>query len=562
MINEAQPKTTAIATAFNAIKFSKKKGLGRKLLIAILLISSFFTIIQTSYQLYADYKIGLGEIDRSFEQIFKSYQSSIARSIWDIDSKQVNNIAEGIISHPNVEYVEITEISESKNPLTVKLSSQINDNLSAKSYPISLLEDGEIIEVATLSLKITLAPLYNDLYNKLLFILTFQTIKTFSVSILIFAIFHYLVTQHLISMANFSKNIKFNNLEQLLTLKRKKPEEDDELDAMSEALNSAKGNLKQMLQSRQDSLQLQYSLDREREQKELEEQHRLQAHQRNLELAAVIEELKETQQQLVNSEKMAALGNMVQGMAHELNTPIGISITGSSHLKNQTARLYEKYQNSTMKKSDLEEYFVESIQLSRSVEVSLEKASDLIKSFKLTSAEQHEDVLSTFNVYQNFEDIVCSLRTSLNSKNIEIINDIPQDIYILSYPGVIYQIYTNLLNNARLHGFQDRTQGQIHISAQLEDGTLSIMFKDDGNGMTEDVKQKLFDPFFTTKRGFGGTGLGMNIVLNLITEKLSGDVQVETAINQGTCFKIRIKDHSNLPNRESDHQSNHKTTNH
>ncbi len=543
LINETQT-TASINTFLNALKFSKKKGLGRKLLIAVLLVSSIFTLIQTSYQLYSDYKIGLGEIDRNFEQIFISYKNSIARGIWDIDTKQIKNIAEGIISLPNIEHVEIREISATKNEQIILLSSHINDDLTAKSFSININEDDELINIGLLTVKISLAPLYSDLYNKLLLILTFQTIKTFSVSILIFAIFHYLVTQHLTIMANFSKEISFSNLEQLLILQRKKPSVEDELDAMSDALNSTKSSLKKMLKSEQDTLRLQYSLDKEREQKEQQERHKVQTEKRNLELAALIEELNDTQEQLVNSKKMAALGNMVQGIAHELNTPIGISITGSSHLKNITEELSYKYQHGEMTKKNLETFFEESESLNRSIEVSLEKASSLIKSFKLISVEQHEDTLSNFNAYQNFEDIVYSLRSSFGKEHIQIINNIPTDLNIISYPGIVYQIYTNLLNNARLHGFQNHKEGTIEINAHLENDMLYITFKDNGRGMPSEVKKQLFDPFFTTKRGSGGTGLGMNIVMNLVTEKLSGEITVDSEVNMGTCFNIRIKDHS------------------
>jgi len=471
-----------------------------------------------------------------------SYKSSIARSIWDIDPEQVKNIGEGILSLPNVEYIEIRDISNAANKQVIQLSTGTSENLTTKDFTLKIEEDGELLDVGKLSLKITLSPLYSDLYDKLLFILTFQTIKAFSVSILIFAIFHYLVTQHLITMASFSQNIKPSNLDQELVLNRNQPSVKDELDEMSNALNSTKLSLKKMLESNSNSMQLQHSLEKERAQKELQTKYNLQTEQRNIELAKLVEELKNTQEQLVNSEKMAALGNMVQGISHELNTPIGISITGSSHLKNQTTNLSKKYKNGTMTKADLELFFHESENLSRSIDISLQKASSLIQSFKLVSVEQHQDSLSEFNVHKNFEDIVYSLLPSLSHKNIQIINNIPKDIQILSYPGIFYQIYTNLINNAQLHGFQDQQQGLITLDAKLEAGTLSLIFKDDGKGMSEDVKQKLFDPFFTTKRGSGGTGLGMNIVMNLITEKLLGQVNVETEVGAGTCFYIQVKD--------------------
>jgi len=247
-----------------------------------------------------------------------------------------------------------------------------------------------------------------------------------------------------------------------------------------------------------------------------------------------------TQQQLVNSEKMAALGGMVQGVAHELNTPIGISITGTSHIKSDTARIVDMLALGEMKKSDLDGYFDTVTDLSGSISVSLEKAASLIRSFKLVSVEQHDEVLQTFNVYSNLTDILHSINRSLSQKGIVIDNQIDQQISISSYPGVFYQIYTNLINNALLHAFEGRDQGKIYIDATMQNENLKLVFQDDGCGMEEEVINKLFDPFFTTKRANGGTGLGMNIVYNLVNDKLFGAIDVQSVLGVGTSFTILV----------------------
>ena len=260
----------------------------------------------------------------------------------------------------------------------------------------------------------------------------------------------------------------------------------------------------------------------------------------NAELQSTILELKSTQDKLINSEKMAALGGMVQGVAHELNTPIGLSITGASHIQNDTVRIIKLLSENNMKKSNLDDYLFETGNLSKSICVSLDKAASLIRSFKLVSVEQHEELKQNFDVRDNLIDILYSINPSLKEKRIKIINNVDENINLCSFPGVFYQIYTNLINNALLHAFEDRETGEIVIAASYVDNMLSMTFKDDGNGMTPEVIKKVFDPFFTTKRANGGTGLGMNIIYNLVNEKLLGTIGVSSEIDKGTTFSFEI----------------------
>lgn len=193
-----------------------------------------------------------------------------------------------------------------------------------------------------------------------------------------------------------------------------------------------------------------------------------------------------------------------------------------------------------MSKEELEDYFDTTSKLGQSISVSLEKAAHLIKSFKMVSVEQHDDILSSFNVHQNFADILYSLNHSLKSKNIVINNNIPDHLDISSYPGILYQVYTNLINNAVLHAFEGKEAGVIDVSAIASNNGIDITFSDDGIGMSPNTIEKLFDPFFTTKRANGGTGLGMNIVFNLITEKLQGQIQVKSEEGKGSQFIFSV----------------------
>ena len=532
--------------------FSKKKSnsIGSRLLIWVLAVSSLFVIFQTLFQVNNDYKLGLTEIDRRFHQINLSYQGSLSRSIWEVNNSQIISTIEGMLQLPDVVKVVVFETGmepDAQRIVLAEMGTIPDAGIREKTMPILIESRGKSLQIGSLKVVISLESLYQNLYGTVISILIFQLIKTFLMSLFILAIFHYLVTRHLIVMAEFSSNTTVHNLDELLVLKRKTLGENDEISLMLKAINDTKKNLKKLVETSDASVKMQLEIaHREQKeqsyklfQKEIEAKNEKLA-ESNAELESTILELKNTQDKLINSEKMAALGGMVQGVAHELNTPIGLSITGASHIQNDTVRIIKLLSENKMKKSDLDDYLFETGNLSKSICVSLDKAASLIRSFKLVSVEQHEELKQNFDVRDNLIDILYSINPSLKEKRIKIINNVDENINLCSFPGVFYQIYTNLINNALLHAFEDRETGEIVIAASYVNNMLSMTFKDDGNGMKPEVIKKVFDPFFTTKRANGGTGLGMNIIYNLVNEKLLGTIGVSSEIDKGNTFSFEI----------------------
>jgi len=533
--------------------FFKKRGnsLGTRLLICVLAVSALFVILQTLVQINSDYHVGLTEIDRRFEQIVIIYGENLSRSIWELDTASIGAIIEGMLELPDVIKVVVTETlveQESRKGLLLAQMGQLPETgYVQKSLPIILNNGGADVQVGTLQVSVSLENLYKDLYGTVIFILMFQLAKTFTMSAFILIIFHYLVTRHLIVMAEFCRRTSAENLDEILVLDRKTLGESDEIALMTEALNATKSNLKALLDTTKDSVQMKLEISKQEEKDQIQKTYRQEIETKNAKLAysnseleATIATLKSTRNQLISAEKMAALGGMVQGVAHELNTPIGLSITATSHIKDDAIRLCAKLADNSMKKSDLQEYLVNTENLSNSICVSLDKAANLIRSFKLVSVEQHDELKQQFNVHSNLADILYSINPTVKVKKIKIINDIPKEIDICSYPGVFYQIYTNLINNALLHAFEGLDGGEIRISASFKGGSLALLFKDNGLGMTEEVLNKVFDPFFTTKRARGGTGLGMNIIYNLVNDKLLGSIKVTSQQGEGTAFNLTI----------------------
>lgn len=257
---------------------------------------------------------------------------------------------------------------------------------------------------------------------------------------------------------------------------------------------------------------------------------------RNTELHESLETLRRTQTQLVQAEKMASLGTLVAGVAHELNTPIGVAVTASSTLKVRTDAFAKRYAEGGLKKSELEAY-VKTAQIGADLTMrNLERAADLIQSFKRVAVDQTSDSKRTFNLGQYLHEIATSLQPMLKGTQHQIFIDCRSDIDIESYPGAFAQIVTNFVQNSVKHGFEGFTnEGIMHIAVRRTDEAIRLEYRDNGSGIPENILPRIFDPFFTTKPGEqGGTGLGLNVVYNLVTQKLRGEMHVESKEGEGS----------------------------
>ncbi len=257
-------------------------------------------------------------------------------------------------------------------------------------------------------------------------------------------------------------------------------------------------------------------------------------------LQAAHDELNKAQNQLVESEKMAALGGLVAGVAHEINTPVGVSVTAATTLKTRTNKFLQIYRAGAMKRADLNTFLKHALQSTELIFNNLQRAGDLIKSFKQIAVDRTSDEDRTFNVKEYFNEILLSLRPTTKKTNHDFIIRCDDDLTYSSSPGIISQIITNLLMNSMVHAFDDQDQGEIVLAAFIRDDRFVIKFSDNGRGIAAENLDKIFEPFFTTKRGMGGSGLGLHIIYNLITQKLGGEISCTSRINEGTEFIIRL----------------------
>ena len=253
---------------------------------------------------------------------------------------------------------------------------------------------------------------------------------------------------------------------------------------------------------------------------------------------SALSQLKDAQNKLVANEKMASLGTLVAGISHEVNTPLGISVTMSSTLSHNIEHFLSDVKSGTLKRTSLEKFEQESAESLALLSRSLDQASNLIHSFKKVAIDQTSSKRREFNLRVTIDEILSTLHHQI--KRTSIIYDVEgdDDIVMDSYPGPLGQVITNLFNNAILHAFENRDKGEIHIRFSRSGDEVRILFSDNGSGVDSDHMNKLFDPFFTTKLGKGGSGLGLNIVHNIVSGLLGGTIHVESKV--GTTFEILL----------------------
>lgn len=257
---------------------------------------------------------------------------------------------------------------------------------------------------------------------------------------------------------------------------------------------------------------------------------------------SALAELSATQQNLIDAERLAALGGLVAGVAHEVNNPIGISLTVASSFARRTETFASDLNsNVPLRRSQLDDFIRLSRDAAQQLVGNLQRAGELIQSFKQVAVDRSHAEQREFELREATDQIVASLRPVLKKAPITVAINVPEDLILNSYPGSYGQVLTNLFLNAATHAFPDGRAGTIDITATPRgNDDIELVFADDGVGMTSEVQRQAFDPFFTTRRSEGGTGLGLHIVYNLVIQQLGGRMKLDSRPGQGTTFRITI----------------------
>jgi PAS domain S-box-containing protein len=262
--------------------------------------------------------------------------------------------------------------------------------------------------------------------------------------------------------------------------------------------------------------------------------------ERTRELSGALESLTAAQSELVRTEKLSALGSLVAGIAHELNTPIGNSLTVASTLQDQT-RDFDEHMAKGLTKSRLEQFVNNTREGATILMSGLRQAAELVSSFKQVAVDQSSVNRRVFRLSETVHEILLTLGPSMRKTRHTVHSAVPIEMFLESYPGPFGQVLTNLINNAVLHAFNLDQSGNIYLEAKtLDEDWIEFTVRDDGNGIPPANIARVFDPFSTTKLGQGGSGLGLNIVYNLVTKTLGGQIRVDSPPGRGACFVLRL----------------------
>lgn len=260
----------------------------------------------------------------------------------------------------------------------------------------------------------------------------------------------------------------------------------------------------------------------------------------NQELLGTLEKIHQYQNQLVENEKMASLGQMVAGVAHEVNTPIGLGVTASTLMLDKLADIKVAFDDKKLTSSQLAKFISEGEENLQLIYRNLNRAAELISSFKQVAVDQSSESTRRFNLHVLINEVLLSLKPNLKKFEHQVHINCADELNLNSKPGPINQILINLIINSLTHAFPHTNQGNMFITAFVRDGYCHLEYRDDGCGVDDSIKNKVFDPFVTTKRGSGGSGLGLHLVYNLVTQALGGTINLKTEAGKGVHFTIQF----------------------
>ncbi len=517
-----------------------------RLLLIVLFISTFITLITSSFLLYIDYQKDLKAIEEHQERIQEVDLKELTLDLWEFDWPKVELKLKGLLNYPEINYAYVVlnggeRVSEG-DPKRSKYSELVD-------YPLIYNQK----ELGTLFIQIDFNYVYQRLKDKTINILMIQFFNTFMVSILIMMLVHRMITRHLITLAKYTRNLSFDSLDsEPFELHRNHKE--DELEAVTTALNKMKNNLKNEFENRK---QIEVELKSERSQlailnKELETKvsertEELQRSNTELSIALanvnnMIEQLQDTQKELIVKEKMLATGGMVVGLAHELNTPLGVCKTSVSAISDFVDQIRAAIDNQQLTKDTLNTHLDSMHSLAAISEDNIDRISAMINTFKeLSVKEEVIESIKPVELQECFMHVNQWAGGNLRG-GLTIHIECPTNLIIETFESSLYKVLQSLTENAALHAFEQDQAGNIYLKAELpeDQNAIIITVSDDGIGIKQDEQARIFEPFYTTKRNKGGLGLGLNIVYNLVTQALSGSIRCIDSEYGGTCFEITM----------------------
>ena len=577
----------------------KVQSLSRKLLTRVLSFYFILTVSVTGIQIIAEYFNTKNHINSELLTLEKTISGSLTRAVWELNSQQVIDISEGLLAIPMIKGITVTD--ESNNIITqlgevispekleidrISLNgssegvSSISEGLFGHSFPLVFEFSGRTTSVGRVTLLSSNTVIFNRIEVGIYFLVANAIVKTAFLIFLFTWAFNKLLTRPLNELTqqieqidlddpeasklhsmNYEKNElniledAYNNLiNELVEFKEKLAFSQLETDKAKDQIDEHNLLLEQEVAKKTSSLSS-TMLSMEIQKKELlDQKHSLQEENirrsktektlttTNKELILSIKELNIAKERLLETEKMASLGQLSAEVSHEVITPIGISITSSTYLLEQISTLKQTLDQNKMSKRSIENFINNATRSTEILTNNLYRASELLVSFKHIAVDQTNDKIRMINISKYIDEIIQSLHPKLRKTAHSINVNCDKNIEIYTHPGAIAQILLNMIINSITHGFEHINRGEITINIDYQPHKLIINYADNGHGLTPEAKNKLFEAFYTTKANKGGSGLGTHIIRNLVSDTLNGTVTAHSELNKGLSYHIEIPD--------------------
>lgn len=570
------------------------KSISRRLLVSVLSVYFVLTFVVTCIQVVAEYTTTKKYISDELRTLENTFSASLTRAIWELNTPQVVSISEGLLAIPMIEGVlirddqgelltQMGQVSDFENSQTAGLSQsgaviKGSDGLFGYTFPLIFEFSGRTTQVGD----VTLFSSHKVVVDRIIVSIYFMVGSAATKTAFLIGLFLLAFRKHLTApLGDLTDQIERIDLDNLDTAKLNVTElEDSELSVIQNSFNNLIGKVsssqdelkqaqKQLLKTNdmldQQNLMLeqevakktanlsQAMMDLQKQKYQLETQQKALKEEietrretekelvdKTNELENTIDNLSLAHGKLVESEKLAALGGLVAGITHDVNTPIGVGVTATSFLADRLDTISKKFDDKSLSASDMKSFVAESRQSIDLLNNNLSRASELIASFKQIAVDQASEAVRTINVKQYLNEVITSLKPKLKKSKHEIFIDCPDDLEMKVPAGAVSQIFTNFLLNSVIHGFDGLENGRIDIKVKLDGDMVDFIYKDDGNGVSEEQLAMLFDPFYTTKRDSGGSGLGTNIAYNLVKQTLEGDIEASSKVGEGLTYHLRI----------------------
>ncbi|WP_286265918.1 sensor histidine kinase [Thalassotalea atypica] len=578
----------------------KVTSISRKLLSKVLSFYFVLTFIVTGVQIIAEYNATKGQINRDLLTLEKTFSGSLTRAVWELNTQQAQDIAAGLHNIPMIKGILVTDENDQtiielgdvgqdesysarrktadSSAISFKNTRSVTGELFGHTFPLIFQFSGRTTKVGTVTLLSSNDVVFNRIEVGLYFLIGNAMVKTAALVLLFSFAFQKLLTRplselteqlnqldlddpeasklHSISYEKNELNIledAYNNLiDELVLFKEKLANTQQDLVNANARLDEQNLILEQEVAKKTSSLST-TMLKMEMQQRELlQQQSQLKAENdrrskteltlthTNNDLKKSILELNKAQKRLLNAEKMAVLGSLSAEVSHEINTPIGVSITSTSFLVDLIKHLETDFTEQKLTKRTFEEFINNANQSAELLSNNLTRASDLISSFKQVAVDQTSDKIRLINIGQYLDEIVQSLHPKLKKTNHCVRVHCPDNIEMQVHAGAISQIITNLVINSIIHGFEGMNRGEIRIDVNYLNDNLHLHYQDNGQGIEQSALAHIFEPFYTTKDAMGGSGLGTHIIYNLVTDTLNGTISASCEPNQGLAYDIEF----------------------